>query len=251
MLFGSYDPNAGRRATEFAKVRRAARLSLERDSTGEKIEGTGAEGRGNIQVRAYEPVGAHGFVVAEVTDVNFHLNALETDAKTKLATPFGFERKLTRYRDRAREEGRELVGWLFFMDMDYFHYLNATFGYDIADEVLREVAERIESSTRPADLIGSRSNQAGDEFVVFCDGIATEAEARAMRDRFEAGLRGPYLKGKVESVVTKDGSRVPVSVSVGCASWAVAQSLEEPIRQAVNDHRQYKKGTHTVFGDSR
>jgi len=76
-----------------------------------------------------------------------------------------------------------------FLDLDGFKAINDTCGHDAGDVVLREVAERLRRAVRPSDIVG---RYGGDEFVVICWDVATDAEAVVVQ-RVAAVLEDPVL----------------------------------------------------------
>jgi diguanylate cyclase (GGDEF)-like protein/PAS domain S-box-containing protein len=101
-----------------------------------------------------------------------------------------------------------IYGALIFLDMDNFKPLNDTYGHDVGDLLLIEVARRINSSVRVVDTV---SRFGGDEFVVMLSELnADRAEAAAhagvIAEKILAILAKPYLlkfqqEGKAESTV--------------------------------------------------
>jgi diguanylate cyclase (GGDEF)-like protein/PAS domain S-box-containing protein len=66
---------------------------------------------------------------------------------------------------RARREGGRLA--LIFIDLDHFKEVNDTYGHDVGDLLLQEVAERIRSQLRASD---TAIRMGGDEFVILMEG---------------------------------------------------------------------------------
>lgn len=60
---------------------------------------------------------------------------------------------------------------LIFVDLDHFKVLNDTKGHDIGDQLLIEVARRIEDTIRAGDTVARLS---GDEFIVIIENLDTE-----------------------------------------------------------------------------
>lgn len=65
-------------------------------------------------------------------------------------------------------ERAKTYGALFFIDMDNFKLLNDTKGHDVGDQLLVEVARRIQNTIRAGDTVARLS---GDEFVVILENL--------------------------------------------------------------------------------
>ncbi len=108
-----------------------------------------------------------------------------------------------------------------FCDLDNFNTVNNTFGHLTGDAVLVEVARRLKSAVRAEDTL---SRFGGDEFVVCCENVRNQAEAREIAGRISAALVPP---------VTANGSEVQVRVSIGIRlAETSAESPETLIRDA-------------------
>jgi diguanylate cyclase (GGDEF)-like protein/PAS domain S-box-containing protein len=69
---------------------------------------------------------------------------------------------------QSRRDGRNVA--LIFIDLDHFKSINDTLGHDTGDELLKLLAQRMQSSLRAGDTV---ARLGGDEFVVLIqDGIA-------------------------------------------------------------------------------
>lgn len=55
-----------------------------------------------------------------------------------------------------------------FLDVDHFKSINDTFGHNIGDMIIKDVAERLRNSINPNDFI---IRQGGDEFIIFLNDI--------------------------------------------------------------------------------
>lgn len=73
---------------------------------------------------------------------------------------------------------------LLLIDLDEFKTVNDTFGHDVGDDLLVEVAGRLAAAVRPSD---TAARLAGDEFAVLLPG-ATADDALGVADRFRAAL---------------------------------------------------------------
>lgn len=94
------------------------------------------------------------------------------------------------------------VGVLF-CDLDRFKAVNDLLGHEAGDELLQQVADRLRTCVRPADL---PSRFGGDEFVVVLSGV------RGLPEVAEVGRR---LARELDHEFVVRGQRVQVSVSIG------------------------------------
>jgi diguanylate cyclase (GGDEF)-like protein/PAS domain S-box-containing protein len=100
-----------------------------------------------------------------------------------------------------------------FMDFDRFKQVNDTLGHAIGDELLRQIALRLQDSLRPSDAYVQTSDFSqmaarigGDEFVVLLDNIRGNLDAQVVASRLLEVLAQPYEVGP---------HRVNSSVSIG------------------------------------
>lgn len=90
------------------------------------------------------------------------------------------------------------IGALLFLDLDDFKSLNDAQGHAVGDMLLKEVAQRLCASVRPADTV---ARLASDEFVILLSSLSvrpTEAGALAqhMGESILKRLAQPYLLGE-------------------------------------------------------
>jgi diguanylate cyclase (GGDEF)-like protein len=99
-------------------------------------------------------------------------------------------------------------GALMFLDLDQFKQLNDTFGHDIGDLLLQEVARRLQQSVRSIDTV---ARLGGDEFVVLIQDLSAELDEARMHastvgHKILASLNDPYLlNGKLHATTPSIG----------------------------------------------
>ena len=81
-----------------------------------------------------------------------------------------------------------------YIDLDTFKPINDTFGHSAGDEVLVEVARRLEGRLREGDTL---ARLGGDEFAVLCDDT-DEAAARLVAERVIEAFAKPFAIGERE-----------------------------------------------------
>jgi diguanylate cyclase (GGDEF)-like protein len=94
---------------------------------------------------------------------------------------------------------------LLYIDLDRFKPVNDTLGHSVGDEVLKEVARRIQGTVRPNDIV---ARLGGDEFALLQVGASQPAGSRALAKRIIDELAKP---------IVVDGYTVHIGVSIGAA----------------------------------
>lgn len=101
---------------------------------------------------------------------------------------------------------RDLLG-LLFIDLDRFKIVNDTLGHHVGDEMLKVVADRIESVIRDADVL---ARVGGDEFIVLLEG---------MKHQDEAALVSEKILKSVKEQIHVNGYELNTTASVGIALY--------------------------------
>ena len=103
---------------------------------------------------------------------------------------------------------RHLDGFaLLVIDVDHFKRVNDTFGHDAGDELLRQLAARLEQSLRRSDTV---ARWGGDEFVAILDRVADPGLAARLVEKLLAACSGDYEFA---------GERQKVTLSVGISLY--------------------------------
>jgi len=91
-------------------------------------------------------------------------------------------------------------GAILFIDLDNFKILNDTKGHDVGDQLLTEIARRLQDCVRGADTV---ARLGGDEFIVMLEGLGDEveqasAQAGAVGEKIRSSLNRPCRLGDIE-----------------------------------------------------
>ena len=103
------------------------------------------------------------------------------------------------------------------LDIDRFKVINDSLGHMRGDELLVEVARRLQSCLRPADTVARLS---GDEFTILLEDVASAADARNVADRLREELRVPFWLGAHEVF-----SGASIGIAHGSAAYAHPEDI--------------------------
>lgn len=125
------------------------------------------------------------------------------DSLTQLANRHFFQQEIQRMVSQTvRDDG---LSALMFIDLDNFKQVNDKHGHEAGDEVLREVARRMQSVLRLSDRL---CRLGGDEFALLLPNLPDEAGAEHLAGRLVAAVREPMLI---------HGELMPVGATIGLA----------------------------------
>lgn len=118
---------------------------------------------------------------------NYHLTRSLHDRLTGLPNRELLNDRLELAVSHAVRDERQSAG--FFIDLDGFKTINDTYGHQIGDLVLREVASRFKDVMRETDTL---SRIGGDEFFVLAKDVSTESFARFFAEKLLNQLQRPF-----------------------------------------------------------
>jgi diguanylate cyclase (GGDEF)-like protein len=99
------------------------------------------------------------------------------------------------------------LGAILLIDLDRFKEVNDTLGHDYGDELLVEVAARLEGALRRGDTL---ARLGGDEFAVLLDGLSHRGAVADLAGRLQDALRRP---------IALRGVAVELEASIGAALY--------------------------------
>lgn len=149
------------------------------------------------------------------------------DGLTGLPNRRSFHRGLDAALHRRQSSGSHVI--VLMVDVDGFKHINDTYGHQVGDDLLLDLAQRLRGVLRDQDAV---ARIGGDEFAVVIEGDAREPEAvsslveSTARRLVAAGGRG----------TTVQGHRLRVGISIGGTSTALQRSAQvtgaELVREA-------------------
>ncbi len=167
-----------------------------------------------------------GLLVGWVAHLNYELRKFKTKTKkaqydplTKLLNRASFSARLKSIINRSTQKNVK-VGILF-VDLDKFKYVNDTYGHDVGDGLLKQVANILRSSIRQGDVVGRLG---GDEFLIAITDLKSPKAAELVADKIVKALNSPF------KIMSKE---VNISGSVGISIFPDdGNDVEELIKSA-------------------
>ncbi|KAF1692515.1 diguanylate cyclase [Pseudoxanthomonas jiangsuensis] len=109
--------------------------------------------------------------------------------RDRLAHAIALHRNEAEEEDAASATGRNTMFAVLLLDLNRFKAVNDTLGHHAGDQLLQQVARRLESCVRSGDLVARMS---GDEFNVLLESIEP-AEAAERARQIAVALQEPYV----------------------------------------------------------
>lgn len=106
----------------------------------------------------------------------------------------------------ARDQRKPSPFALLFIDLDGFKIINDKLGHHVGDDVLKEVARRLQQVTRPMDTV---ARLGGDEFVVLVQGVSEIEQVEQIGQKLVDAIREPI---KLKNDTCQLGASIGVSL---------------------------------------
>ena len=180
-----------------------------------------------------QPQGAHRVVI--VRDITARHQAQERarflalhDTLTQLPNRRHLMQQLARWAAAARQRHALLA--LLFIDLDHFKTVNESLGHDAGDQLLCEMARRLQDGVNATDFV---ARVGGDQFVVLLPDLPNRSAAGDVADALMKRMSAAYAIG---------GTPLSLSPSVGISVLPDdGYSPDELLRRAAAAMRQAKE----------
>jgi diguanylate cyclase (GGDEF)-like protein/PAS domain S-box-containing protein len=149
-------------------------------------------------------------LVATVREASLH------DAVTGLANRQLFTESLNHKASDPRRRERNETFAVLFLDLDRFKSVNDTYGHLFADQLLVQVARRLEECIRDGDVL---ARFGGDEFAILIGAVSQSGDAVNVARRIGDALEAPF---------TIEGIEVVTTASIGIAVATLDSDFESP-----------------------
>lgn len=209
-VHGLGDAPADARATWDVRVKRGDRSSFEASMTTSVVT---------------DPISGAGFAMTAVEDVTLKRQEEERlrfralhDHLTGLPNRDLLDEGLRRALARAGRAGTQVA--VMFLDLDGFKDVNDRMGHAVGDDLLRALAQRLESSARGGDIV---ARLGGDKFVIVVEDVRNDEQAEASATRFLEEVRRPVVLG---------GAKVTLNARVGLVVAGAEDAPDDILRHA-------------------
>ncbi len=174
----------------------------------------------------------HQSIVA-VEDRNEQLNQLAyTDHLTKLANRTQFETEISLRLKTAKFHNKPFA--LLYLDLNNFKTVNDNFGHSVGDELLIQVANRLQDTISETDFI---ARMGGDEFLIFTDLIDDMSSVDLLIENILTTFESPFSIDKKE---------IQSQPAIGVAFYPEADNVELLMKYA--DCAMYEAKANTELG---
>lgn len=156
----------------------------------------------NCRITAETQQGGTGFVIVceNVSDKKLIEQIAVTDKLTGLFNRVRIDEQLLLHMELFRRYANPFS--LIMLDIDHFKAVNDTYGHQVGDRVLQELAGILQNNSRKTDIAGRFG---GEEFVLICPGTPAE-KARQLAES---------LRVKIEKFLFADELSITSSFGVG------------------------------------
>ncbi|MET0066804.1 MAG: EAL domain-containing protein [Candidatus Thiodiazotropha sp.] len=144
-------------------------------------------------------------VFSDITSIKQTQSQLEHlahhDSLTNLPNRLLFEDRLQHAIAQAKRQNRQLA--VLFLDLDRFKNINDSLGHAMGDELLKEVAKRLQNILRDDD---TAARLGGDEFTILVENLEDPSQAAVVATKIQQKFKTPFkIAGRELHVTTSIG----------------------------------------------
>jgi diguanylate cyclase (GGDEF)-like protein len=162
---------------------------------------------------------AVGFLASVLIEYQQYLSHLATeDPLTRLLNRRGMEDALQVTLAQASRHHQPTSALM--VDIDHFKQVNDSFGHEVGDQVIRQVADSLERLSRNTDVV---ARIGGEEFLVVLPDTGLDA-ARVLAERIRAAIS--------DHPMVVESQRIKVTVSIGAACVEGHANVDDLAREA-------------------
>ena len=159
------------------------------------------------------------------------------DPITELPNRSNFMERLSFHISRAKATGKVLA--VCFMDVDRFKFVNDTYGYQVGDRILREIARRVRKALRAGD---TAARLGSDEFGLILTDMSKKEDIPNVLSKVLRVFEQPFMV---------DGEELKLNVRIGVAVFpedgADPEELVRKAEMALSHAKEMPSGSYQFF----
>ncbi|HUP31218.1 MAG TPA: diguanylate cyclase, partial [Usitatibacter sp.] len=163
------------------------------------------------------------------------------DSLTQLSNRTHFNEQLHRAISRVQRHPEQRFA-VMYLDFDRFKIVNDSLGHKAGDELLVNLARRLQSVLRPTDLI---ARLGGDEFAILLEDIQRERDAVDLAERIQKELQKPFQLGDMEVTVSAS-----IGITFSTNGYLTAEQIVRDADIAMYKAKSKGKGQYALFDSS-
>jgi diguanylate cyclase (GGDEF)-like protein len=138
---------------------------------------------------------------------------------------------------------------LLFLDFDRFKLINDSLGHDAGDELLRQIADRLNdhadsTHANQREVSVTNARLGGDEFVVLLENVVDVNSAQVVAERLLKALSKPYWLAEQEM-----SSTASIGIVMGSANYEQAEQVVRDADMAMYEAKRTGKACYVVFDE--
>jgi len=163
------------------------------------------------------------------------------DSLTQLSNRTHFNEQLVRAIARVQRHPEQRFA-VMYLDFDRFKMVNDSLGHKAGDELLVNLARRLQSVLRPTDLI---ARLGGDEFAILLEDMPRERDAVDLTERIQKELQRPFQFGDMEIIVTAS-----IGITFSSNGYQTAEQIVRDADIAMYKAKSRGKAQYALFDSS-
>jgi diguanylate cyclase (GGDEF)-like protein/PAS domain S-box-containing protein len=167
------------------------------------------------------------------------LTATLYDALTGLPNRALFYDRVEMAIERVRVDSSTAAFAVVILDLDRFKVINDSLGHMFGDQLLMEIARRLEQVVRPGDTV---ARLGGDEFAILLNSIRDAAETAVVAERIQATVSIPYQIGQHEVFSTAS-----IGISLSTSGYRSPDEIMRDADIATNQAKERGRARHEIF----
>lgn len=159
------------------------------------------------------------------------------DALTDLPNRTLFQDRLNQSIKKAQRNSKRIA--VLFLDIDNFKKFNDSAGHHIGDQLLKDVAERLNKNLRRSDTL---ARIAGDEFAIFIDDASTLRKIAHIAQHVLSQLELPFMVQDRQFFLTAS-----IGISIYPIDAGDSESLQKSAEVAMHEGKKISRNSYQFF----